>query len=243
MRAPLLSAFENENSDAFLYINTRPILSHEGTVVSEKERMASSFPLLNSSTKKTVLVDTGKGLDQLGNEIGMPRPGDVVKCHMKASYLAPRPWLLGVFGKKKTLRKKEFLDTGRIGTTCFYEVTIPNITTTTKTKEHPATAQDIITGWIQTMTLGEVAKFVLDLKELPEHDCPNIKSMFVTKQQSSSSKLQLLHRSQHAHVPENIQQMTFQISSFRIIRNRKEHRRKDQNGRGGKMWGSFTMGP
>ena len=198
-----------------------------------------SFPLLHS-TKKTVIVDTGKGLDQLGHEIGMPQPGDVVKCHMKASYIAPmcRSWLFG-FGKK-TLRKKEFLDTSRIGETYFYEVTIPPVvTTTTKTKQHPSTtAQDIITGWIQTMTLGEVAKFKLDLNEL-QYDYPKVKWVFVTKTSSSpsssSSARLLLDRSQYAHVPENVQQVSFQISPFRIIRNQKEHRRKVQNVRG-VMW-------
>lgn len=191
---------------------------------------SSSFLLF---TNKTVLVDTGKGLDQLGHEIGTPQPGDVVKCHAKASYIAPmsRPWGFG----KKTLRKKEFLDTSRIGETCFYEVTIPPAS---KAKGNPSTAKDIITGWVQTMALGQVAKFELDLQD---DDDDKVKGLFVTKPSSSSSVRPLLHRSQYAHVPETIQQVTFEIASFRILRNQKEHRRKEQNGRGGKMWGSFAM--
>ena len=186
-------------------------------------KASSSLPLFHS-TKKTVIVDTEKGLDQLGHEIGVPQPGDVVKCHMRASYIAPMS--LWGFGKK-TLRKKEFLDTSRIGETCFYEVTIPKAvppTMTTKTKEHQATttARDIITGWIQTMTLGQVAKFELDLNQLQD-EYPEAKWIFVSKP--------LLHRSQYAHVPETVQKVTFEISSFRIIRKQKEHRRKEQNGR------------
>lgn len=182
---------------------------------------ASSFPFpLFHSTTKTVIVDTEKGLDQLGNEIGVPQPGDVVKCHIKASYVEPMslPWGFG----KKILRKKEFLDTSRIGETCFYEVTIP-----TKTYEHQTTttAQDIITGWIQTMPLGQVAKFQLDLNQLQEKD-PEVKWLFVSK---TSSSYPLLHRSQYAHVPATVQQITFQISSFRIMRKQKEYRRKVQN--------------
>lgn len=182
---------------------------------------SSSFPLFHS-TKKTVIVDTEKGLDQLGNEIGVPQPGDVVKCHIKASYSVPMSLPFG----KKILRKTEFLDTSRIGETCFYEVTIP-----TKTHEHQptTTAQDIITGWIQTMPLGQVAKFKLDLNQLQEKD-PEVKWLFVSK---TSSSYPLLHRSQYAHVPATAQQITFQISSFRIIRKQKEHRRKVQNPPGG----------
>lgn len=192
---------------------------------------ASSSSQWLQRTKKTVIVDTEKGLDQLGNEIGMPRPGDVVKCHMKASYIAPMrpPWGFG----KKTPRKKEFLDTARIGETCFYEVRIPPTvppTIATKAEDHKSktTARDIITEWIRTMTLGQVAKFELDLNQLQD-EYPEVKRIFVTK--TSSSTRPLLHRSQYAHVPETIQQVIFEISSFRIIRKQREHRRKEQNGR------------
>lgn len=190
-------------------------------------KVSLSFPLFHS-TKKTVIVDTGKGLDQLGHEIGMPQPGDVVKCHIKASYSAPVPLPFG----KKILRKKEFLDTSTIGETCFYEVTIP---AKTNDQETTTTARDIITGWIQTMTLGEVAKFKLDLNQLQDDD-REVKWLFVTKRSSSSSSSSmqpLMHRSQFAHVPETIQQVTFQISLFRMIRKQKEHRRKVQNTPGG----------
>ena len=101
-----------------------------GPTKEKKEEM--KIPSFSLHITKTVIIDSGKGLDQLGNEIGMPEPGDVVKCHMKASYIAPMRPLLG-FGKK-TPRKKEFLDTSIKGETCFYEVTIPPATTTMKKK-------------------------------------------------------------------------------------------------------------
>ena len=160
---------------------------------------------------KTILYDLDGGLDQLGNVIGSPLAGDIVKVHMQAFYTAPRPLFHRFFVKP---RQVEFLSTHMIGDTCFFEMTIP-----ADHSNAPTSAMEILTVLIETMVLGEGACFTLDL------DNHKVKAMFVADR--------LHHRAQWGDIPDDATNLVLYIDASRIVRGNKEHRKVNRNGVGG----------
>mmetsp|Transcript_26507 Transcript_26507/g.58105 ORF Transcript_26507/g.58105 Transcript_26507/m.58105 type:complete len:187 (+) Transcript_26507:99-659(+) len=172
--------------------------------------------------QKIILVKS-PGKDQLGIDVGTPQPGDVAKVHMTASYLAEEP--LFKIGRRQIgakPRTKEFLSTHIVGDTAFFDFPIP------KEPKAPTSATDILGQWVQGMPLGEHALFTFDFTEMDE----KIKSFFLNKK---------LHKGQYKNIPAEAQRLTFEIDSFRIVRN-KVHVRPSRYGTGASTPGSFAMG-
>ena len=186
----------------------------------------------NQYSKKTIFPSLG--VDQLGTQVGLAMPGDLVKFHMTASYSAIRP-KFKIAGKKfgaETMRTKEYLSTQVVGSTAFIEVSIPptisaTATTTGKTKS----VAEFLAPYARSMTLGETAEFFIDFKSLDEKS----KNLFFQERL----------KGQYKSLPTDAQSLTILLDCFRIVRSdpagkkRVEHHRPNRNGNGAKAFGSY----
>jgi hypothetical protein len=183
---------------------------------------------------KKEMIFSSEGVDQLGRQVGIPLPQDVVKLHIKGSYASTRP--LFKIGKKgfgaSKLRKMEFLSSHIIGETAFFEVPIQTTTSSTKV---PKTVAEILEPCVRTMVLGEQSIFTLDFASMDE----------TTKDLFCGAKI---HKGHYKNMPRDAEKLIFDLDSFRIVRpdpskkNVKiEHYRKSRNGLGASMPGSFGM--
>jgi hypothetical protein len=189
------------------------------------------------ATKKVLFV--GPGVDQLGRPVGLPIPGDIVKLHMTASYSALRPKFQVGGGKFKfgsvKMREKEFLSSHIVGECAFFVVQIPTTSSTTTTdsrlsSESPqqSVVADVLAPFVQGMVLGETAQFVLDLEAMDD----KTKNVFFNTQEK-------LHKGQYKTLPADALKLTIVLDSYRIVRNKTEHRRPNRNGTGAKQLGSY----
>jgi len=148
--------------------------------------------------QKTVRL-SGKGTNQLGEVIGMHKPGDTAFIHLKGWYVAPRTTCFG--GKTKD-RKDQFVSTHRIFDAAFFEVPI------TKSDGKPTTWCQCLELVLSTMKLGDdvTAKFTT----FPKNEKDMVKG-------------------QWKRIPEDAAELILEIDSFRIVRDGKVHRRPDRN--------------
>lgn len=170
-----------------------------------------------------VISRRAKGEDQLGNSVGLPREGDLVKFHVKAAFFAKRPKLQ--LGKIKFLEKRrpvQFISTHIIGDTAFVEIKI------TSDQPEPVKALDDIVGFMRMfvhgMQLGEVATFTLSSSE------------FEVPEENSK-----LCKGHYATLGEDADELMFEIDLFRIVRGGKEHRCRNRYGQGARIPGSYSM--
>lgn len=88
------------------------------------------------------------GLDQLGNQLGKPNPGDTARVHVKGYYISQKP--SGLFRKKNA--KKPFIDTHSVGETAFVDLQIP------KQVQGNNSLVAIFMDAVRTMKLGDAAE-------------------------------------------------------------------------------------
>jgi hypothetical protein len=175
-------------------------------------------------TKKVLFI--GPGVDQLGRQVGLPVPGDVVKLHMTASYSALRPMFKvggSKFGSVK-MREKEFLSTHIVGEGAFVVVQIPI------TYQPPQSVAEILAPFVQGMVLGETAQFAFDLETMDD----KTKNLFFT-----AFTKEKIHKGHYKNLPTDALKLTIVLDSFRIVRGQTEHRRPNRNGAGAKALGSY----
>ena len=168
-----------------------------------------------------------QGLNQLGENIGLPKSGDVHKLHIRGYYLAPRP-LFRLRGRKcwEKQRTVEFLDTHSVGDTAFVNVHVGDgggLSSSILPRED-ANDPDVIgvlgiliQSAATDMVLGEKATFTYDIAAASEQER---RSLFDGKR---------ICRGYYGPIEEDATELLLEIDSFRIERNGRDQCRKVQN--------------
>ncbi len=177
------------------------------------------------------ITHPGTGLDQLGNDMGMPRMGDVVKVHMKGNFFAQRP-LFRLCNKDYFVkqRKMDFLNTHSIGETAYVKVHVGNSSKNAFKDGDGNGIGRLVRVAVEGMAFGEAATFT----------CDNVEKALSFNSDNANCKGSKKICSGHdMDVDPDAEVMVLEIESFRIVRNNKEHCRQVRNGYGGRSW---TMG-
>eukprot|EP00529_Nitzschia_sp_RCC80_P036537 CAMPEP_0113512356 /NCGR_PEP_ID=MMETSP0014_2-20120614/39298_1 /TAXON_ID=2857 /ORGANISM="Nitzschia sp." /LENGTH=197 /DNA_ID=CAMNT_0000408713 /DNA_START=476 /DNA_END=1069 /DNA_ORIENTATION=+ /assembly_acc=CAM_ASM_000159 len=181
----------------------------------------------------------GMGQDQLGNYIGTPEPGDVVKIHVRGFYVVRRPlFKLGNFVVKR--RKVEFLDTHMIGDTAFVELTIddgeepnnddgeePNNDEGAKHSSNNIVVE-MLTLAVKGMMLGESAKVMFG-----DNALAGKRHLLPEAQDAAGRAFFKSIPGDDEEEEDSVQSIEFDIDCFRIVRRKKEHHRPARTGPGG----------
>ena len=181
------------------------------------------MPAIDRSELSKKTTHAGTGLDQIGNDMGTPRMGDIVKVHMKGSYYARRP-LFRLCTKDYFLkqRKVEFLNTHFIGETAFVSIHIGNSSKNAFNDEDGHGLGKLVRVAVEGMAFGEAAVFTSD----------NVAKAMSFGSNAGSKKL--ICRGHDMDVEADAEVLVLEIESFRIVRDGREHFRQVGNGYGGR---------
>lgn len=171
------------------------------------------------------ITHSGSGLDQIGNDVGTIRNGDIVKVHMKGSYYGQRP-LFRLCNKDYFLkqRKVEFLNSHFIGETAFVSVHIGNSSKNAFNDEDGYGLGKLVRIAVEGMAFGEAAVFTSN----------NVAKAMSFGGGKGSQKL--ICRGHDMHVEADADVLVLEIESFRIVRDGREHHRQVRNRFGGRTW-------
>ena len=180
------------------------------------------MPVIDRSELSKKVTHAGTGIDQIGNDIGTPRMGDIVKVHIKGSYYAQRP-LFRLCNKDYFLkqRKVDFLHTHFIGETAFVSVHIGNSSKNAFNDEDGYGLGKLVRVAVEGMAFGEAAVFTSD----------NVAKALNFGSDKGSKKSIC-----RGHVEADAEVLVLEIESFRIVRDGREHFRQVRNGYGGRSW-------
>jgi len=177
----------------------------------------------------------GMGEDQLGDYIGTPEPGDIVKIHVRGWYVADRP--LFKFGRNHKFfvkpRRVEFLDTHMAGETAFVELPIgdPNDESKRSNNNNNNIVVEMLTLVVKDMMLGESATVMFGDTALAgkRHLLPKAQDV------AGRTFFKSIPGGGRGDEGEDcaVQSIEFDIDCFRIVRQRKEHHRPARTGPGG----------